>query len=78
MKRLHFLSMTTTIKTFKNTANYFGGSFQPGGDFVSLKKSLLMLKEATKCRQYEPQENIAMMGYLLKSHSKALSSIMKS
>ena len=37
-----------------------------------------MLKEATKCRQYEPQENIAMMGYLLKSHSKALSSIMKS
>jgi len=51
---------------------------EPGGDFVLLKKSLLMLKEATKCRQYEPQENIAMMGYLLNSHSKALSSIMKS
>ena len=37
-----------------------------------------MLKEATKCRQYEPQENIAMLGFLLKSHSKALSSILHS
>ena len=27
MKRLHFLSMTTTIKTFENTANYFEDLF---------------------------------------------------
>ena len=73
--------MTTMIifffskESWKNTTNF---PSQPGGDFASFKKSLLLLKEATKCRQYEPQENVAMMGYLLKTHSQALSSILKS
>ena len=38
-------------------------------------KSLLMMKEATKCRQYEPEEDMAMLGFLLRDHNEALDTL---
>ena len=38
-------------------------------------KSLLMMKEATKCRQYEPEEDMAMLGFLLRDHNDALATL---
>ena len=34
-----------------------------------------MVKEATKCRQYEPEEDMAMLGFLLRDHNEALDSL---
>lgn len=34
-----------------------------------------MMKEATKCRQYEPEDDMAMLGFLLRNHNKALASL---
>ena len=38
-------------------------------------KSLLMIKEATKCRQYEPEEDMAMIGFLLRDQNQALDAL---
>ena len=44
-------------------------------DSSLLIKSLLMIKEATKCRQYEPEEDIGMLGFLLRDTNEALDSL---
>ena len=44
--------------------------------YIAYKKSLKYLKEATKCRQFEPEEdNLTFLAPLLKDHNDALAII---
>ena len=66
-------SVRAYLDTIKKTlfAVLQGGQMDSG----LIIKSLLMMKEATKCRQYEPEEDMAMLGFLLRDHNEALDTL---
>jgi len=65
------LKSKATLKLAEHNAKEEGQQMDSG----LIIKSLLMMKEATKCRQYEPEEDMAMLGFLLRDHNEALDTL---